>query len=232
KKEFFGPLDMRHCTFDATSPQVAVQYDEKTHTPSPFKISGHPGASGLRCSARDLLQFGRLHLKDRISARPILSAGDIDEMHSPQANTHGQYGLGWWIKQHSKYQVVYAEGGTTDSYALVELVPARDLAVVVIANSYAKSVNDLGDKIVSALIPDFAVLETSPNSTAANAGSDGLRALAGDWIGQILADRGAVALSIKVREDGSVLAQIGDEPPTLMTNVSLKPRHLYGQVPG
>src|SRR5262249_17328174 len=125
KKEFFGPLDMRHCTFDATSPQVAVQYDEKTHTPSPFKISGHPGASGLRCSARDLLQFGRLHLKDRISARPILSAGDIDEMHSPQANTHGQYGLGWWIKQHSKYQVVYAEGGTTDSYALVELVPAR-----------------------------------------------------------------------------------------------------------
>jgi len=173
-----------------------------------------------------------LHLKDKVSARPILSAGDIDEMHSPQANTHGQYGLGWWIKQHSKYQVVYAEGGTTDSYALVELVPARDLAVVVIANSYAKSVNDLGDKIVSALIPDFGVLETPQNNTAANAGSEGLQALAGNWKGQILADRGAVDLSIKVREDGSALAQVGDGPPTLMTDVSLKPRHLYGRVPG
>jgi CubicO group peptidase (beta-lactamase class C family) len=232
QKEFFGPLDMHHCTFDAASPQIALQYDEKSHKPSPLKVSGHPAASGLHCSAHDLLRFGRLHLKDNVGAHSILSTGDIDEMHSPQANTHGQYGLGWWIKQHSKYQVVYAAGGTTDSYALLELVPAQDLAVVVIANSHAKFVGDLGDKIVSALIPDFAVAETSPNNTASSAGSDGLRALAGDWIGQILADEGAVDLSIKVGADGSVRAQIGDQPPALMNDVSLKPRHFYGRMPG
>src|SRR5205823_7445680 len=114
----FLPLGMSHCGFEGSTPDVAVQYNEKTHRASPVMVSGHPAASGLRCSASDLLRFGMFHLKDRKDGPSLLSDGDIDAMHEAQPHTDGQYGLGWWTKKQAGYQVVSAEGGTADSFSL------------------------------------------------------------------------------------------------------------------
>jgi len=76
------------------------------------------------------------------------------------------------------YQVVSAEGGTTDSFALIELLPSQDIAVVVIANSYSKFVNDLGDRLVTALVPGFAMrasAEVAQSTTSTHAKRSPLR---------------------------------------------------------
>jgi CubicO group peptidase (beta-lactamase class C family) len=157
RKEVFSPLGMSHCGFEVRTLDVAAQYNEKTRLASPVMVSGHPAASGLCCSASDLLRFGMFHLKDLKDSPSLLSDSDIDAMHEAQPRTDGQYGLGWWTKKQAGHQIVSGEGGTADSFALVELLPWQDVAVVVIANSYSKFVNDLGDRLVTALIPGFAM---------------------------------------------------------------------------
>lgn len=83
--EIFNPLGMHDCGF-ALSPSAArtagaAQYDEHTHQRSPARVSGHPGASALRCSAHDLLLFGRFHLYDMPTTSQVLSSAAVEEMH-------------------------------------------------------------------------------------------------------------------------------------------------------
>src|SRR5215469_5192328 len=87
----------RGCGLKTRQP-TSTQYDEKTHAPSPARISGTPGASGLRCSAHDLALFGMFKLKETTKANSILSFANLDEMHRAQTGTRGQYGLGWWTQ--------------------------------------------------------------------------------------------------------------------------------------
>jgi len=211
---------------------IGLVINEKTRLASPVMVSGHPEASGLRCSASDLLRFGMFHLKDRKDSPSLLSDSDIDALHEAQPHTDGQYGLGWWTKKQAGYQVVSAEGGTADSFALVELLTWQDIAVVVIANSYSKFVNDLGDRLVTALVPGFAMrasAEVAQSTTSTHAKRSPLR---GDWTGQILTPGGAVNLSMNIGADGSVLGALGSEPKVRLTNVLLGPEHLYGEMPG
>ncbi|MGC1371383.1 MAG: serine hydrolase domain-containing protein, partial [Candidatus Sulfotelmatobacter sp.] len=93
----FQPLNMQDCYLvpDGAAKRSSAQYDQKTHTTSPSRVSGHEGASGLHCSARDLLSFGMFNLKEHLGSRSPLIIRDIDDMHSAQPGTEGQYGLGW-----------------------------------------------------------------------------------------------------------------------------------------
>ena len=142
----FDPLGMHHCGLELSGSLTkiaAAQYNEKTHVrASMSKVSGHPGASSVRCSAHDLLLFGMFNLKDDLKAHPVLTSADIDEMHQAQSNTNSrnglQYGLGWWISDQSGYQIICAQGGTSNAYALLAIVPAKDAAIVVVANSPSK----------------------------------------------------------------------------------------------
>src|ERR1700693_5214834 len=80
----FQPLNMQDCylaTRDAAK-RTSVQYDQKTHARSRSRVSGHEGASGLHCSARDLLSFGMFNLKEHLGSGSPLSIRDIDDMHS------------------------------------------------------------------------------------------------------------------------------------------------------
>jgi CubicO group peptidase (beta-lactamase class C family) len=96
----FRPLHMRNCGISPgrSAEQAASQYQEKTHTRSKPRVSGHEGASGLRCSAADLVTFGMFQLKEHLSPDAPLLSRDIDDMHTAQPGTYGQYGMGWWIR--------------------------------------------------------------------------------------------------------------------------------------
>jgi CubicO group peptidase (beta-lactamase class C family) len=220
----FVPLQMQHCGVNLSKSLKALaarQYDERTHRRLSPKISGHPGATGLYCSAHDLLLFGMFHLTDLT----------LDEMHQPQSNTRGQYGLGWWIKKQGPHQVIFAQGGTSGSYALLTLIPSEHLAVVVLANSYSKSVSELGDRIISRLLPGFASTADTPQKPAPKDAAD-LSWLSGKWSGHILTLNGTVSASLEIGRDGSARGQIGSQPPEPMASVSVKPRHFYGQLAG
>ncbi|MGA8502175.1 MAG: serine hydrolase domain-containing protein [Candidatus Sulfotelmatobacter sp.] len=233
--ELFNPLGMHDCGFTlspSASKTAAAQYDEHTHKRSPLRVSGHPGASALRCSAHDLLLFGGFHLKNSPNTDSILSDAAIDEMHRAQINTdEGQYGLGWWIKEQSGYHILSAQGGSTDSYALLQLVPSEDIAVVVIANSYSDFVSGLGDRILSALLPGFAAKPQSQPKDPVP-GSSKPPALAGRWKGHVLTYKESIPITLEISSDGLVRGQVGKQPIADSAEASLDPSGLYGELPG
>src|SRR5215469_374614 len=89
KKNIFTPLGMKGCGLTTRQP-TSTQYDEKTHARSQPRISGTPGASGLRCSAHDLALFGMFQLKEMKNSNSILSTANIDQMHRAQPGTRGR----------------------------------------------------------------------------------------------------------------------------------------------
>jgi len=233
--EVFDPLGMHDCGFalsPSASKNAAAQYDQHTHKRSPVRVSGHPAASALRCSAHDLLRFGSFHLKDTLDTGSLLPSAAIDEMHRAQANTdEGQYGLGWWIKEQSGYHILSAQGGTADSYALLQLVPSEDLAVVLIANSYVDFVSGLGDKILSALLPKFAPRPKAPTKDR-TPNSNKPAALAGRWSGIVLTYKESIPITLEISDDGVVRGQVGKQPIADLADASLEPSELYGRLVG
>jgi len=228
---------MHDCGFTlspSASRTAAAQCDDHTHKRSPPRVSGHPGASALRCSAHDLLLFGSFNLKDTPNAGSPLSSAAIDEMHQPQANSDdGQYGLGWWINEQSGYHVLFAQGGTADSWTLLQLVPSEDIAVVVVTNSYAEFVGGLADKILSVLLPKFAAEAKSPAGTATLPHSNRPTPLAGKWAGSVLTCKGSVPITLEIGSAGSVRGQVGKQPVTDLADASLDPSGgVYGVLPG
>lgn len=235
QKAIFDPLGMHHCGLElpeSLAKVAAAQYNEKSHARSAMnKISGTPGASAVRCSAHDLLLFGMFHLKGDLKAHQLLTDVDIDEMHEAQSNTKGQYGLGWWINDNSGYKIFYAQGGASNAYALLILVPSQDLAIVVIANSFSKFISELGKRILSTLLQGFRsgtlfpTKQTPPSSSSP-------ASLTGKWSGQIVTYKGPVNASLDIEPDGSATGQIGTQPATAVTKLSFDPHHFSGRLPG
>ena len=154
-------------------------------------------------------------------------------MHRAQAKTDdGQYGLGWWIKDQSGYHILSAKGGTTDSYACVHLVPSEDIAVVVIANSYADFVSRLPDRILSVLLSKFASKPESRPAEVPVTNSDKTSALAGRWTGLVLTYQGSVPISLEIGSGHSIRGQVGTQPIVDLGNASSDPSGLYGERPG
>ena len=234
RSELFDPLGMHHCGLTLSSSvakMAAAQYDQNTHARSPVRVTGHQGASEVRCSVHDLMLFGEFHLEQSKPKPAILSHAAVEEMHRGQEKTRGQYGLGWWIREQKNYHLIFAQGGTTDSFAMVKLVPSEDLVLVVVANSYANFVTDLPDKILTALLPGFAEKPDSPVKKAPPDPSQ-LAPMTGRWTGAILTYDGSVPVSLEISADGSARGQVGEQPLSNLANTSLTPRHFYGQLPG
>ena len=227
----FQPLNMQDCYLvpgDAAK-RTSAQYDQKTHTRSPSRVSGHEGASGLHCSARDLLSFGMFNLKKHPGSGSPLTIRDIDDMHSAQPATGGQYGFGWWIRQESAVEIISAQGGTTDAYALLELIPAKEIAIVVIANSYSELVRGLEHKILSVLLGSSP--ETRPSVSQPRELTPAPATLAGKWSGQILTYKAPLNITLDIGSGGAH-SQIDGRPGSTVANVSIDDRHFNGQVPG
>jgi CubicO group peptidase (beta-lactamase class C family) len=228
----FQPLNMQDCYLvpGGTAKRTSAQYDQKTHTRSPSRVSGHEGASGLHCSARDLLSFGMFNLKEHLGPGSPLSIRDIDDMHSAQPGTAGQYGFGWWIRQESGVEIISAQGGTSDAYALLELIPANEIAIVVIANSYSQLVSGLERQIISGLLPGSSA---DKHTSGSQPGGVSLApvTLAGKWSGQILTYKAPINITLDLG-NGSAQGEVDHRPGSTVTNVSLDDRHFYGQLPG
>jgi CubicO group peptidase (beta-lactamase class C family) len=229
RRVIFQPLNMQDCYFvpGRAAKRTSAQYDQNTHARSPARISGHEGASGLYCSARDLLSFGMFNLKEYLGSGSPLSIRDIDDMHSAQPGTAGQYGFGWWIKQESGAKIISAQGGTTDAYALLELIPANEIAIVVIANSYSELVRGLERQIISVLLGSSP--ETPPSVSQPRELTPAT--LAGKWSGQILTYKAPVNITLDIG-NGSAHSQLEGRYGSTVTNVSLDEGHFYGQLPG
>lgn len=225
KKNIFTPLAMKDCGLTTRRPSSA-QYDEKTHARSPLRISGTPAASGLRCSAHDLALFGMFQLRETTSGSSILRFANLDRMHRAEPVTSGRYGLGWWTSEKGGIEVISAQGGTSDTYALLALVPSKNVAVVVVANSYSQFVSNLGERILGIVVPELAAPAPQPQQTATAVP----QSLIGEWSGHILVLGEPVRISLSVTSAGVVQGRLADESPVELANLSFRPNHFYGEL--
>ena len=113
-------------------------------------------AGGLHLSLADLAAWGQVQLAARQGARPDFLSGDsCAAMHTPVAD---DYGFGWVIQAMpgDDGTLVWHNGSNTLWYAVLAMVPERDLVVAVAMNRFDQN---RGDAALEALIR--AVLEGS-----------------------------------------------------------------------
>src|SRR6185437_4484438 len=109
-------------------------------SPLAYYQSDQPGAGAVYSSAHDVIRFGMFHLKDHLSdQQPILTDASLDAMHRSTIkaadNPPTGYGIGWEVVDHPEgYHVVSHSGGMLGVATDLILVPAEDLAVVVLTN--------------------------------------------------------------------------------------------------
>lgn len=229
QKSVFEPLGMKHCSLTGTH-GAAANYDQHSHQRTPRQISGTPAASAEYCSAHDLAEFAMFHLKDHLhSQQQILSDAAIDELHRPVTHLAGQqYSMGWWTENRGGEDVIIGQGGTTDAFALVELFPAEDLGIVILANSWSDSLNSVEQAIVANVL---AKSEARPQPVAAPKPPQPLDAkLAGNWAGEIRTYHGTVPVEISISSSGSAQGRVGTAANTSLRSVSIKGDHVYGIV--
>jgi CubicO group peptidase (beta-lactamase class C family) len=113
--------------------------DGKTEVIRPFQTTSSTTAGGVLTSLADLMQYARFHLSDGLGAdgTPYLQRSRLAQMQAPQVRKHGtddEMGLGWHVRRIGEVATL-AHGGTLNGHCLlVELVPARGLAFVVLTN--------------------------------------------------------------------------------------------------
>ncbi len=152
RQRIFTPLGMARSNFSVTTSQqsddFALPYQEKKGQVErmPFRVVDSVGPAGsINSCVADLVPWLQVHLNQgQRDSRPVISAGNLEQMHSPQMVIPGtpkwkellpsSYGLGWFIEPYRGYQMVQ-HGGNIDGFtALLAMVPSENIGVVALAN--------------------------------------------------------------------------------------------------
>ena len=149
---------MRNCYLSATGdihPGSAVNYDDSSVAQSPLRVSDTPAASSVRCSAHDLAIFGSFVLGEPVRGqKEILSKSRLRELpYSDKASAGEHYSLGWDRNTLEGYVGIFAQGGTEDSSAVLQLIPDADLSIAVISNTSTRIPLEIVNGIVAKLLP-------------------------------------------------------------------------------
>jgi D-alanyl-D-alanine carboxypeptidase len=111
-------------------------------------------AGTLHLSLADLLAWGRAHLAACRGGRPdLIPAADCRAMQDPIA---GPYALGWAVTdQPDGTRVVRHNGSNTLWFAMLAMVPARDLVFAYVQNAGGAAGDRTADRLLAALLaPD------------------------------------------------------------------------------
>ena len=210
----------------------AIRYDNKGD-PIPFYDFDHPGASAIYSSAHDLVRFGMFHLKDHLPDQdPILSDTSIDAMHQPTMKTSNQggYGIGWSIADRpAGYRVVEHSGGMPGVSTQLILVPAEDIAVVVLLNGRGHS-SAVADAILKTLLPKWQIAARTPDSTPPPFHPD--RTLLGTWKGTLHTYQRDLPVTITIAANGNVHTKFGQQLESLLNEAQFKDGELTGRAWG
>ena len=165
KLDIFQLLGMRDCYLQR-GPRLAkcssLSYDPGTHVQTPIQISDTPGASPARCSSHDLVIFGSFVMGNRLAGqKQILSSNSLHELlYSDSASTGEKYSFGWDANKVEGYPGVFAQGGTYNSFALLQLISDQGIAVAVVANTGTTIPFKIANRIIQQLAKN-ALLDNS-----------------------------------------------------------------------
>jgi CubicO group peptidase (beta-lactamase class C family) len=242
--EVFRPLGMTNCSLEmeaALEKVTAAQYDSTSHKQSPLQVSDTPGASSVHCSVHDLALFGMFMLKAHLpSQRPILSDQSIDMIlnSTVDAGDGERYGIGWWVQPDLYgYHSVFAQGGTNDSFALLQIIPSENIVVAVLANTGTTVPSNIVEEVLSDLLPQFAEARKKAPSVPKHDPTkahqiDRPHGLVGKWVGSVSTWKGDVPLTLLIPESDHMRATVGSQASVSLSDVHVEPTHLYGVARG
>ncbi|GCE06981.1 serine hydrolase domain-containing protein [Dictyobacter aurantiacus] len=249
REEVFLPLGMLRASVDlgpGMEEFQAQRYDEGGSL-YPFYDCDHPAASSVYCSAHDLLRFGMFHLKQHLSdQKAILSDEAIDEMQVPttaSGDTDG-YGIGWGIHNGiPDYVVVGHGGGMGGVRTQLSIIPAAQVAVVVLCNGDGEAASALVDQVAvdifSELLPPYAENRALSMQKRKPEKDDKAEPdfrpderLLGQWSGHVHTYEGDVPLTLWFKEDGDIHARLGKQLKTLLNRPRFKEQRLTGEMTG
>jgi CubicO group peptidase (beta-lactamase class C family) len=235
--EVFRPLGMQDCSLGADggrSREIAAQYDSSSGARTPVELSDTPGASSAHCSVHDLALFGMFALGAHLPAQKrILSKASMQAMLNPTVETgEGErYGFGWSLQpDHHGYVGIFAQGGTSDSFAVLQMIPSEKIAVAVIANTGTTVPFEITDRVLSDLLPRYRASLTSqpsavpPRDPATIATTT---SLAGSWVGTLQTWESNVPLTLSISASREVHAKWKDDQWITATDVGIAEPRLY-----
>jgi hypothetical protein len=183
--------------------------------PLAYYQNDQPGAGAVYSSAHDMIHFGMFHLKDHLpDQQAILSDASLDEMHRATMKAADDpptgYGIGWEVVDHPEgYHVVTHSGGMLGVATDLILVPAEDLAVVVLTNGSGNGVGPAEDLLIRTLLPKWKGIPEPPELDPAP--FKPAPELVGTWVGHVHTYMGDRPVTLQFMADGHVLFQIGDQ---------------------
>jgi CubicO group peptidase (beta-lactamase class C family) len=209
----FLPLGMQNCYLQ-TGARLrmgsALSYDSKINKPTPFQISDTPGASSARCSSHDLALFGSFVMKSPLPGQKrVLSDTQLDELlYSDAASAGEKYSFGLHQNRVDGYQGVFAQGGTYDSFALLQLLPEQDIATAVLSNTGPTLPFEIANRIVAQLLaakkPEAPAAKQEEQSASSEA------QLSGQWAGVVSTWHGDVPLNLTISSPHHVSVTVGE----------------------
>jgi CubicO group peptidase (beta-lactamase class C family) len=233
RTEVFAPLGLTRTSIDIP-PDLAEFVAERygnSGRPLPFFTFDHVGASSVYSSAHDLIRFALFHLKARLSdQRPIVRDATVDEMHRPVPPSTN--GLGFDVLDGGNR--LAHTGGMPGATTLMVVFPATHVAVVVLANTSTRPAAleqefMIARQAAAAALPGVPAPRLGPP-----AASDGPPArvvpqeLAGEWTGTLRTYQRDIPMRLQIKADGSIEAQIGEQPGSAVTNATFSDGRLSG----
>jgi CubicO group peptidase (beta-lactamase class C family) len=200
EREVFAPLGMTRTVVG--SPQrlgadVAANYAFSTAR-VPQETKPERGAAGMYSTVEDLLRFASLHLSH---GKSLLTAESLATMHRPALAQTPGFGLGFEIEELWGTPTWGHSGGAAGVATWLLLVPAHDIAIVVLTNADSIAGREIQKSILSTLVP--AIAAKAHDWTPAPD-------LIGRWLGAVDAGGEAVAVVLEIAAQGAVTIRIGE----------------------
>jgi len=197
----------------------------------PLYLSDSPGAESIVSSA-DLIRFGMFHLKNDLpDQKSIIKKATIDQMQIPNPATGpleawecdgSGYGIGWVISTtKDNLRAVRHDGGTVGVSTTLTLVPEENIAIAILSNTKTQWRGAILIGILRTLLPEKLKDFPAPaDQTEKKSHSNFDKGLAGLWEGRIQTFEKEIPLVLDIKASGSVFATMGDQPQTILKDVS------------
>jgi hypothetical protein len=186
----------------------------------------------------DLALFGMFALGAHLPAQKrILSKASLQMMLNPTVETGDgeRYGFGWSQQpDHHGYVGVFAQGGTNDSFAVLQMIPSEKIAVAVIANTGTTVPFEITDRVLNDLLPRYrASLASQPPAVPQHDPAvTTTTSLAGNWAGALQTWKGNVPLTLRISASREVQVKWKDDQWITATDVDIAEPHFYCVVHG
>jgi CubicO group peptidase (beta-lactamase class C family) len=246
----FDPAGMTSTFYSgspATQGQLVTNY-EPDGTPWPKHTSMPAGGGGSYSSLSDLRRYALAHLGHSESpgtedTSGIISKAIRETMHNDISDeSDGMFAVGWWVLDLGDGESLVVSDGHGAGMALVQLLPAEDLAVICVMNTRKTGpdgqglTNKVGNLVFEAISPGFTAKYNNfwrQNAESNNGRYQPTPEMLGRWSGFVRAfDESLTGIELLVQPDGDIHVTLEDQYTVLLTETRFSNGVLEGWFPG